>query len=106
MKYKFYVFVPDDEDLINLVIEAASGAGAGIMGKYTQCAFTQKGQGRWKSDLNAKPFIGKPGEVTRANEVKIEMECPKEKAKLVKEAITKVHPYEEVVIDFVKLEDI
>ena len=34
------------------------------------------------------------------------MGCPAEKAKDVTAAILKVHPYEEVKVDFVKLEDI
>lgn len=52
------------------------------------------------------PFIGTAGEVSRVNEVKIEMECPAEVVKSVAKAIRKVHPYEEIIIDFIKLEDI
>lgn len=106
MKYKFYIFAPEDEKIIDMIIKAASRAGAGIMGEYSQCAFIQKGQGRWKPGNNAHPFIGKAGKLSKVNEVKIEMECPVRVAKNVAKAIREVHPYEEVVIDFIKLEDV
>lgn len=105
MKLKFFVFCPDDEKVINEVINAASEAGAGQIEGYTHCAFIIKGQGNWKSPIGSNPTIGKAGEMTRASEVKIEMECPAEKAKAVSEAIKKVHPYEKVEVDFVRLED-
>jgi len=38
------------------------------------------------------------------DEVKIEMECPDEVMQKVVDAIKKVHPYEEVVIDVFKME--
>jgi hypothetical protein len=106
MKLKFFVFCPDDEKTIKAVIEAAAHGGAGQIGHYTQCAFITRGQGNWKSEPGSHPTIGKVGEVTRANEVKIEMECPKEAANAVVEEIRKVHPYEKVVVDFVALQPI
>ena len=106
MYYKFYVFCPDDEIVIADVINAATKAGAGIIGNYTHCAFIQKGRGNWKAGKGSNPAIGKVGKMTRIDEVKIEMECPAEKAKAVEKAIKEVHPYEEVVIDFVRLEEI
>ena len=106
MKYKLFVFVPDDEKEIVNVIEAASKAGAGIIGNYSQCAFITKGFGNWKSEEGSTPTIGKVGEVSRIPEVKIEMECPTDKAKEIKKAIQKAHPYEEVEVDFVELKGI
>lgn len=106
MKLKFFVFCPDEEKVISDIINAASEGGAGVIGNYSHNAFITKGWGNWKSEEGSNPTIGKVGEVTRVNEVKIEMERPAEKAKEVTSSIRKVHPYEEVVIDFVKLEDI
>jgi hypothetical protein len=106
MKYKLFVFAPQDEKAISKIIEAASEAGAGIIGNYSQCAFITKGEGHWKSEPGSNPTIGKVGEVTRIKEVKIEMECPAEKAKEVKRAIQQAHPYEEAEVDFVELVEI
>lgn len=106
MKFKLYFFCPYNKEVINKVIRAASDAGAGIIGNYSQCAFITKGQGHWKSETGSKPHIGKVGEVTTANEVRIEMECPEKVANAVSNAIKRVHPYDEVVIDFVRLESV
>jgi len=106
MKLKFFIYCPDDEKIISDIIAAATGAGAGVIGNYSHCAFITKGQGNWKPEVGSNPTVGKIGETIRVNEVKIEMECPEEKAKEVSEAIKKVHPYNEVKVDFIRLEDI
>ena|SRR3989344_3719248 len=106
MKYKLFVFAPDDKKVIQRIIHTASQAGAGIIGNYSHCAFIQRGQGNWFSEAGSHPTIGKVGEMTTINEVKIEMECQKELAPTIQEAIRKVHPYQEIVVDFVKLEEV
>lgn len=106
MKLKIFVYCPGEEKVINNIINAAAEAGAGVIGHYSHNAFIIKGQGNWKPEVGSDPTIGKVGEITRVNEVKIEMECPAEKAKVVESAIKRVHPYEEVEIEFIKLEDI
>lgn len=106
MKLKFFVFCPDDKEVINKVITAATSAGAGKIGNYSECTFITRGRGHWKSEEGAHPTIGKVGEVSEIDEVKIEMECQPEQANGVVEAIRKVHPYESVVIDFVELKEV
>ncbi len=103
--YKVVVFAPREDDLISLIIKSASEAGAGTIGKYKGCAFITEGFGTWTADEDAKPALGEAGKVgEQIKEVKIEMECPDEKIKEVLNAIKKVHPYEEIVIDVFKLE--
>jgi hypothetical protein len=104
--YKLFVFAPDKAEAINSIIEAASKAGAGIIGNYSCCAFITKGEGNWKSEKGAHPTIGEVGKMSREPEVRIEMICPKEKAREVKQAIKAIHPYEEPEIDFVELLEI
>lgn len=106
MKLKFFVFCPDDKEVVNRVIAAAASAGAGKIGNYSECAFITRGRGHWKSEEGAHPTIGKVGEVSEINEVKIEMECSEVQAIAVVGAIRKVHPYESVVVDFVELREI
>lgn len=106
VKYKLFVFVPNKESDITKVIEAASKAGAGVIGNYSQCAFITEGFGTWKAEKGSNPTIGKVGEVSKVPEVKIEMECPVKAAKRVKKEIQKAHPYEEVEIDFVELKKV
>lgn len=105
MKLKFYVFCPNDSVIISRIIEAAASAGAGKIGNYSQCSFITQGTGHWKSEPGSHPAIGKVGEVTQIDEVKIEMECQDSQASKIQQAIQLVHPYEKVVLDFVELKE-
>jgi hypothetical protein len=101
---KIFVIVPiaNTDELIN----AMSGAGAGIIGNYSHNAFITSGMGNWKSEEGAHPTIGEVGKMSREPENKVEMICPEEKLEAVIKAIRKVHPYEEPAIDVIKLFDI
>lgn len=102
--YKFFVFSPNEEDIIRKIIDAASEAGAGTIGKYKKCAFVSEGYGTWIVDNDANPARGQVGKIEKVSEVKIEMECSDQAIQAVTDAIKKVHPYEEVVIDVFKME--
>ena len=102
--YKFFVFCPRDDKVIWGIINAAAKAGAGIVDNYTHCAFITDGFGTWLPQPGAKPTIGKIGKLSKEEEVKIEMECPKEKIPAVFAAIRKVHPYDKISLDAVSIE--
>jgi hypothetical protein len=102
--YKVFVFAPRDEKIIRKIIDAASNAGAGKIGKYNKCAFITEGIGAWKAEKNAHPAIGEVGKLQNIKEVKIEMQCSDKSIKQVLSSIKKVHPYEEVVIDVFRME--
>lgn len=109
MNYKIHVFCPDDAAVIDAIINAAASAGAGVVGSYTHCAFIQRGQGNWfaqQVQSGTQPAGGPAGQMVRVGEVRIEMVCPTERAGLVKEAIKRVHPYDEPMFDFVNLEEV
>jgi hypothetical protein len=106
MRFKLFVFCPGDEHVITAVIAAAAAAGAGAIGNYTHCAFITGGQGNWRAEPGAHPAIGQVGQMTHVDQVKIGLRCPADLAKAVVEAIRRVHPYEEPVIDVVRLEDV
>lgn len=99
--YKFVVFCPRDNELIYKIIDAASKAGAGTVGNYTHCAFVTEGLGTWYPLPGSEPTIGKVGELSTEDEVKIEMECNQKNMQKVFEAIKKVHPYDKISIDAV-----
>ncbi|OGG05982.1 hypothetical protein A3D05_03345 [Candidatus Gottesmanbacteria bacterium RIFCSPHIGHO2_02_FULL_40_24] len=102
--YKFFVFCPRDEKIVEQIIHTASQAGAGTVGKYTHCAFITEGHGTWYPLPGAEPTIGKVRELSKEEEVRIEMECPKEKMQKVFEAVRKVHPYDKISIDAFSIE--
>jgi hypothetical protein len=102
--YKVFVFAPRDQKIIRKIIDSAAKAGAGKIGKYNKCAFIIEGIGAWEADKDAHPAVGEVGKLQNIKEVKIEMQCLDKDIKQVIAAIRKVHPYEEVVIDVIKLE--
>lgn len=102
--YKVFVFAPRDQKIIRTIIDSAAKAGAGKIGKYNKCAFITEGVGTWEANKDAHPAVGEVIKLQNIEEVKIEMQCSDESLKNVISAIKKVHPYEEIVIDVVKLE--
>ena len=94
---KIVVFVPLSHT--DLVRNAIGRAGAGKIGNYEYCSFSSKGIGRFKPNEKANPHIGKKGQLEAVEEERIEVICPKNKAKMIIKEIKKVHPYEEVALD-------
>ncbi len=103
---KIYIFAPKNPKIIEEIINVASKAGAGVIGKYTSCAFVTTGIGCWKPEVGANPTDGVVGNLSKEPQVKIEMVCPEESAGAVEKAVRGAHPYEEPEINFVRLENI
>ncbi len=98
---KLVVFCPPDA--IDKVIDAATEAGAGMIGNYSRCAFTSPGTGTFLGNASSRPTVGQAGRIESADEVRIEMVLPEERARAVERAILRVHPYEEPAFDFFRL---
>lgn len=93
-KVKLVVFVPLSH--AKKVREAIGKSGAGVIGNYEYCSFSNKGIGRFKPNEKSKPYIRKANRLETVKEERIEFVCPKSKAKSI---IKKAHPYEEVALD-------
>ena len=98
---KLVTFAP--ADAVDKLLDAMSEAGAGAIGDYTRCAFLAEGTGTFRAAEGANPTVGKPGEVTRAPEVRIEMVAPRARRSAVLRALIEAHPYEEPAWDVVEL---
>ena len=95
---KLVVFVPIDH--AEAVRDAAHKAGAGTIGRYSDCSFSVGGTGQFKPGSSTRPFIGKSeGQLERVHEVRIEMEVVSWKKAAVLAAIKSAHPYEELAYD-------
>jgi hypothetical protein len=90
---------------VEAVLDAISGAGGGVVGNYTHCAFTSEGVGRFKPNESADPHVGTKGAINAEAEVRIETFCDRRSAQGVIAAIRQAHPYEEPVIYLVPLLD-
>jgi dinuclear metal center YbgI/SA1388 family protein len=100
---KLVVFVP--EGYQDKVLMAAAEAGAGCIGNYSHCTFQAPGIGTFLPGGSTNPFIGKPGQLERADEYRMETIVPAELTQAVVDAVLKVHPYEEVAYDIYRLQN-
>jgi len=96
------VFVPPDA--VGRVSSAMAGAGAGIIGDYTQCFFESSGAGTFLPGEGAKPHAGVAGRLDRVDEVRLETVCPSFRLGRVTAAMIEAHPYEEVAYDVYRTE--
>ena len=100
---KIQVFCPKEAaDEVRLSIGKSGG---GCIGSYHYCAFVSSGHGYFLPMKGSTPAIGKEGEISQVEEVRIEFMCEQDKIKDVLAAIKEVHPYEEVPIDIFPLLD-
>ncbi|MGN6510347.1 MAG: Nif3-like dinuclear metal center hexameric protein [Chitinophaga sp.] len=100
---KLYTFVPVAD--AEIVRSALFAAGAGHIGKYSECSFYHEGTGTFKGAAGTDPYVGKPGERHAEGEIKVEVIFPAWMENKVVQAMLQHHPYEEVAYDIVKLEN-
>lgn len=81
-------------------------AGAGRIGNYDQCCWQTKGQGQFRPQADATPFLGSKGVVEYVDEYKVEMVCEDSLLVAVIEAMKASHPYEEPAYDIIQLVDL
>ncbi len=98
---KLYTFVPTAHT--EKVREALFAAGAGEIGRYSECSFEVSGTGTFKAGLDTNPFVGKQGERHLESENKLEVIFPDWTQGAVLQALFQSHPYEEVAYDVVEL---
>jgi dinuclear metal center YbgI/SA1388 family protein len=101
--YKLVVFVPKDnlEEFSNKVFEA----GAGYIGNYSNCGFSQPGIGTFLPQEGTNPYIGEQGKLEKVEEFRWESIVPKSKLSQVINSISKNHPYEEPAFDIYPLKN-
>lgn len=99
--YKLITFVPRDQ--VEEVANALFDAGAGWIGNYSRCSFMSEGTGTFLGGESTNPTVGRPGELERASETRIETIVPAKVLTAVINALRKSHPYEEPAFDIVQL---
>ncbi len=98
---KLVTFVP--QGYADRVRAALLDAGAGHIGRYSNCSFSTDGTGTFRAELGANPFVGSIGELHSESEVRIETVLPKPLQGKVIAALMDSHPYEEVAYDLYPL---
>jgi hypothetical protein len=98
---KLSVFVPRGH--VDQVRDAICVAGAGHIGNYDFCAFEVFGNGSFRGSAHSRPFIGKPGQLEKLEEIRLETTFPRGLKAQVLRALAQSHPYEEVAYDLYPL---
>ena len=101
---RLITFAPDDK--AGMVRDAVFAAGAGHIGKYSECSFNSQGTGTFKAGEGTDPYVGKKGERHHEKETKIEIVYPFFLENQVVEALIKNHPYEEVAYDIFTMDNV
>ena len=95
--FKFVVYVPVEYE--QQVLSSLFETKAGQIGSYTCCSFRNSGKGTFKPGSSSQPFIGKPDEISHADEIRIETVVRKGDLASVIEHVRKNHPYETMAYD-------
>lgn len=100
---KLVVFVPAAH--AEKVREAICRAGAGFIGRYSDCSFRTRGTGTFRPGQDTNPFIGKSGILEEVDEFRLETIIYEHDMNRVLTAMQEAHPYEEVAYDLYRLEN-
>ncbi len=101
---RLITFAPTDK--AEEVRKAVFDAGAGHIGKYSECSFNSEGTGTFKAELGANPYVGEIGKRQDEKETKIEIVYPAYLEVQVINALIDNHPYEEVAYDVFTMENV
>lgn len=100
-KVKLVVYVP--EEYVMKIRDALHEDGYLKAGLYDHVVSWQKSNGTWRPLSGSHPFNGAEGKISVGTEARMEVRCPKNKAKKALQIIRSLHPYEEPVIDIIPL---
>ncbi|MFZ5821030.1 MAG: divalent cation tolerance protein CutA [Chloroflexota bacterium] len=98
---KLEIFAPQDYAL--KIRDELAKIGVGRIGNYDHCVAVYPVQGYYRPLPGADPFDGKIGQISETVEYKIEVNCKRELVEEAIQAIRRVHPYEEPLINVVPL---
>ena len=99
---KLVIFVPEEN--VDAVAKALAGAGAGVIGDYTECTFRTRGSGTFRGGDEANPYLGEKGRLEEVEEVRLETVVPAHDVRSAVDAATSAHPYEETALDVYPVE--
>jgi hypothetical protein len=100
---KLEVYVPQTH--MDIVRSALFEAGAGHIGNYSECSYTSLGEGTFKAEKDANPFVGEMGSRHTQSEAKLEVVLPQWMLASVLRKVNEAHPYEEVAYQAISLKN-
>jgi dinuclear metal center YbgI/SA1388 family protein len=100
---KLQVYVPETH--VAELQQALFDAGAGNIGKYSECSFVSEGVGSFKPEATANPFSGTIGTRQTDKELKLEVIFPVWIQAALLRAMRSKHPYEEIAYQITSIEN-
>jgi dinuclear metal center YbgI/SA1388 family protein len=94
---KLVVFVPEENT--DMIADALTEAGAGVIGEYTHCTFRSPGTGTFFGGEGTDPYAGEKGQLERVPELRLETVAPSHLASRAEATVRAAHPYEEPALD-------
>ncbi len=98
---KIEVFIPDE--FVETLRHELARAGAGRVGNYDHCISITQVRGYWRPLAGAEPYQGEIGKISEGTECKVEVTCAWENVAGALQAIRRVHPYDEPLINVIPL---
>lgn len=100
---KLSVYVPNEA--ITQLKEALFSVGAGSMGNYSNCSFTNEGLGSFKGNNLSNPVIGEKNKLEIVKETQLQLTFASHLSNKILEKLRKAHPYEEIAYEISTLEN-
>lgn len=98
---KLEIFIPEAH--LAALQAALRGVDAGHIGNYDCCLSYSRVMSTWRPLPGTDPYIGKENAISCEPEVKVEVTIKAGQLRETIEAIKRVHPYEEPVINVIPL---
>ncbi|MDC6354661.1 MULTISPECIES: Nif3-like dinuclear metal center hexameric protein [unclassified Robiginitalea] len=100
---KLTTYVPESGR--EALLQALFDAGAGQVGNYSNCSFSNTGEGTFLPGADANPTIGSRGNLHREPESQLHLTFTANREQQVLRALRENHPYEEVAYEVTALEN-
>ena len=98
---KLEIFIPETH--LEILQETLTKHDAGHIGKYDSCISYSRVKGTWRPLEGSEPYRGTAGILSVEDELKVEVTCRIENLDAIIEAVKRIHPYEEPVINAIPL---
>ena len=102
--YKLEIYIPESH--FAALQKALRIVDAGHIGNYDSCLSYFRVIGMWRPLAGTHPYIGSENVMSEEEELKVEVTIVSDKLEETLSAVKAVHPYEEPVINVIKLEKV
>lgn len=100
-QFKLEIYIPESH--FKELQRALQSVDAGHIGNYDSCLSYSRVRGTWRPIAGSNPYIGEENVISEEDELKVEVNVRKENLAKTLQAIRRVHPYEEPLINVIPL---